>query len=72
MKLSKILHVLSVISGVIGVLSLFGTWGWGMNGMMGYSQGYMFGGTSTFFLIAIWLQLATMHHIMLEKKGDIV
>lgn len=72
MKISKILHVLSVISGAIGVLTLLGTWGGGMNGMMGYSQGYMFGGTSAFLLIAIWLQIATMHHMMLEKKGEIV
>jgi hypothetical protein len=25
-----------------------------------------------FLLIAIWLQLATIHHMMLEKKGEIV
>lgn len=78
MKISKILHVLSIVSGVIGVFSLFGSWGrgmmYGIYGMMGYGQGYasMPMGSIVFFLIAIWLQLATMHHMMLEKKGEIV
>jgi hypothetical protein len=26
----------------------------------------------TSFLAAIWIQIATIHHIMLEKKGEIV
>lgn len=72
MKLSKVLHVLSVISGIIGVLSFFGFWG---PGMMGYNQGYtsMGGGSAFFFIaVAIWLQVATIHHMMLEKKGEIV
>ena len=78
MKISKILHILSVISGVLGVLTLFGGWGGGMMsgiyGMMGYGQNYTFMpmGSIVFFLMAIWLQLATMHHMMLEKKGEIV
>jgi len=80
MKLSKVFHVLSVISGVIGVLAFFSVWGGGMMsgtgyGMMGYGQGYMsMGGSSALFFIAvaIWLQLATIHHMMLEKKGEIV
>lgn len=79
MKLSKILHVLSVISGVLGVIAFLGVWGGGMMsrvyGMMGnYGQGQMmFGGSALFFLIvAIWLQLATIHHMMLEKKGEII
>ncbi len=78
MKISKILHVLSVISGVLGVLSFLGLFGGGMmspfSGMMGYGQGYasMSMGGVVFILIAIWLQIATIHHIMLEKHGEIV
>jgi len=78
MKMSKVLHVLSVISGVLGVLSFFGLFGGGMmsgfSGMMGYGQGYasMPMGSIVFILIAIWLQVATIHHMMLEKKGEIV
>jgi predicted alpha/beta hydrolase len=78
MKISKVLHVLSVVSGVLGVLSFLGLFGGGMmagfSGMMGYGQGYssMPMGSIVFILIAIWLQIATIHHIMLEKKGEIV
>lgn len=78
MKISKVLHVLSVISGVFGVFSFLGVWGGGMmfgfSGMMGYGQGYasMPMGSIAFILIAIWLQIATIHHVMLEKKGEIV
>jgi predicted alpha/beta hydrolase len=78
MKISKLLHILSVVSGVLGVLTFFGAWGGGMmsgfSGMMGYGQGYtsMPMGSIVFILIAIWLQVATIHHMMLEKKGEIV
>ncbi len=80
MKLSKVLHVVSAISGVIGVFAFFGVWGGGMmsetaSGMIGYGQGYMSmsGSSALFFIaVAIWLQLATIHHMMLEKRGEII
>ena len=78
MKLSKVMHVLSVISGVLGVLSFLGLFGGGMmsgfSGMMGYGQGYtsMPIGGMVLILIAIWLQIATIHHMMLEKKGEVI
>ncbi len=78
MKISKVLHVLSVISGVLGLLMFFGLWGANSMNMMYqgmYSQGSMMGAgmnAAIFFLIAIWLQVATIHHMMLEKKGEIV
>ena len=78
MKISKILHVISVVSGVLGVLSFLGLFGGGMmsgfSGMMGYGQGYasMPMGGLVFILIAIWLQIGAIHHMMLEKKGEIV
>ena len=78
MKLSKVMHVLSVISGFLGVLSFLGLFGGGMmsgfSGMMGYGQGYtsMPIGGIVLILIAIWLQIATIHHMMLEKKGEVI
>lgn len=80
MKISKILHILSIISGAIGLLVFFGSWSGGMmyGGMMGYyaqgsmMMGYSMGSATVFFLIAIWLQIATIHHMMLEKKGEII
>ena len=78
MKISKLLHILSVVSGVIGLFMFFGLWGGNtMNMMYGgmYAQGSLMNtgmNAGILFLIAIWLQVATIHHIMLEKKGEIV
>jgi hypothetical protein len=69
MKISKVLHVLSVIAGIMGLLSLFGVWGNGANGITGYSETHLFNDSTALFLVAIWLQIATMHHMMIEKKG---
>lgn len=78
MKMSKILHLISVIVGVLGVLSFLGLFGGGMmsgfSGMMSYGQSYtsMPMGSIALFLIAIWLQIGAIHHMMLEKRGEIV
>ncbi len=78
MKISKVLHAVSVISGVLGVIGLFSMWGGGMmsgvSGMIGGGQGFMSMpvGSIALILIAIWLQVATIHHMMLEKKGETI
>lgn len=77
MKLSKILHVLSVIAGLVGVFYFAGI---AVAVLGGTSGELVFGVTKVdallcvvvVFLIAIWLQIATMHHMMLEKKGEII
>lgn len=54
---------MSIVSGVIGVLALLGI----------LSGGMMSGSSALFFLLgAIWFQLAAIHHMMLEKKGEIL
>lgn len=73
MKLSKLLHVVSVIAGMIGIVTFVGA-------MLGGGNNLVFGVTKInallcsgiLFLIAIWAQLATIHHMMLEKRGEIV
>ena len=73
MKLSKFIHVVSVIIGFIGVIAFAGA-------VLGGSDNLVFGITEfdalacagILILIAIWLQLATIHHMMLEKKGQII
>jgi hypothetical protein len=73
MKLSKLMHVISVIAGVAGVI-LFAA------AILGGSDNSVFGITKTdtllcagiLVLIATWLQVATIHHMMLEKRGEIV
>lgn len=73
MKLSKVLHVGSVIVGFIGVITFIGT-------LIGGSDNLVFGVTkmdglacaAILILIATWIQLSTIHHMMLEKRGEIV
>lgn len=73
MKISKLLHVASVIVGFVGVVMFIGT-------VLGGDDNLVFGITKVdallcvaiLILIAIWGQIATMHHMMLEKHGEIV
>lgn len=73
MRLSKFIHILSVVSGVVGVIVFAGA-------ILGGADNLVFGITKTdallcsgiLILIAIWLQIATIHHITLEKKGEII
>jgi len=73
MKLSKLMHVISVMSGLVGVIVFAGA-------ILGGSNNLVFGITKVdallcaaiLILIAIWTQIATIHHMMLEKKGELV
>ena len=73
MKTSKLMHVVSVVVGFIGVILFAGA-------ILGGSDNLVFGITKTdallcsaiLILIAIWTQIATIHHMMLEKKGEII
>ena len=73
MKVSKLLHIVSVVVGVVGVVVFAGA-------ILGGSDNLVFGITKIdallcagiLILIAIWLQLGTIHHMMLEKRGEIV
>ena len=73
MKLSKIMHVGSVITGFIGVIVFVGALiGGGDNLVFGITKIDALLCSAILILIAIWLQLGTMHHMMLEKKGEVV
>ncbi len=73
MKLSKVLHVVSVVVGLAGVVSFVAA-------ILGGADNLVFGITKVdallcagiLILIAIWVQVATIHHMMLEKRGEIV
>lgn len=73
MKFSKLMHVVSVIAGLVGVVVFAAA-------ILGGSDNLVFGITKTdallcsaiLILIATWLQIATIHHMMLERKGEIV
>lgn len=71
MKISKMLHVASIIVGGVGIVTFIGS-------MLGGGDDLVFGVTkmdalmcsAILILIAIWAQVGTMHHIMLEKTGE--
>ncbi len=73
MKISKVLHVVSVAVGFIGVISFLGA-------VLGGADNSVFGVTKVdallcagiLILIATWTQIGAIHHIMLEKTGEIV
>ena len=63
------MHVASVIVGLTGVVSF-------VTAILGGADNLVFGVTKVdallcagiLILIAIWLQIATIHHMMLEKR----
>ena len=74
MKLSKLFHVLSVLLGLTGI----GMW---IAAILAWPAGAIkFGVTREIMLLcailslltAIWLVIGAMHHITLEKSGEIV
>lgn len=71
MKISKVLHVVSVMSGILGVLALIGAWCASKQGLvLGIDETHLFRDATVLVLIAIWLQVATMHHMKLEEKNE--
>ena len=65
------LHVVSVIVGAVGVITFVGALiNGGDNLVFGITKIDSLFCTAILFLIAIWLQVATMHHMMLEKTGE--
>lgn len=73
MKISKIMHVASVIAGLIGVISfLAAVFGGADNSVLGVTKVDALFCAGILILIATWLQVATIHHMMLEKKGEII
>ncbi len=73
MKLSKLMHVISVIAGLAGVVTF-------ASAVLGGVNDLIFGLTKVdallcagiLLLIAVWVQIATIHHMMLEKRGEII
>jgi hypothetical protein len=73
MKFSKVLHVTSVVVGFIGVFSFAAAiFGGGDDLVFGVTKIDALLCSGILFLIAIWTQVATIHHMMLEKKGEVI
>ena len=74
MKLSKLLHVISIVAGLIGIsMSSFAVLFWPAGVVwFGLTREVMLLCSVTSLLAAIWIQIATIHHMMLEKRGEII
>ena len=73
MKLSKLLHVGSVIAGLAGVITFAAALiGGGDNLVFGITKVDALLCSAILILMAMWFVLGAMHHMMLEKKGDVV
>lgn len=73
MKLSKVMHVVSVLVGLAGVVSFLGAViGGGDNLVFGITKQDALLCAEVLMLIAIWTAIATVHHMMLEKRNEIL
>ncbi|MEK7564267.1 MAG: hypothetical protein AAB510_01715 [Patescibacteria group bacterium] len=65
------MHIVSVIVGLIGVISFLGAVLNGVdNSVFGVTKMDALACAGILILIATWLQIATIHHMMLEKNGE--
>ena len=66
------MHVASVVVGLTGVVtflvSVFGS----AEATFGITKADALACSAILILIAIWTQVATIHHMMLEEKGEII
>ena len=72
MKLSRIIHVLNVVVGFAGVITAIVAVA-GPDGVVrGLTREHLLLCSGLLILVAIWLAVNTVHHVMLENKGDVI
>ncbi len=73
MKPSKLMHIACILVGFAGVITFVATlFGGADNLVFGVTKADALACAGILFLIAIWAQIATIHHMMLEKKGELI
>jgi len=72
MKLSKIIHILNVLVGFVGVATATVGVLAGNNLVWGLTREHLLLCSGVLMLIAIWLAVNTVHHVMLENKGEVI
>ena len=74
MKLSKLFHVLSVLFGFTGIVMwTVAILAWPAGAIrFGVTREIMLTCATISLLAAIWFVIAAMHHMLLEKRGEIV
>ena len=72
MKLSKIIHVLNVLVGFAGIVTALVGAAAGDGRILGFTREHILFCSGLLMLMAIWLAVNTVHHVMLEKTGDVI
>ena len=66
------MHVVSVLAGLAGVVAFAVAVLGGSDSVFGITKMDALACAAILILIATWVQIATIHHMLLEKKGEIV
>ncbi len=66
------MHVGTVVVGFAGVIAFIIAVFGGSESVFGITKMDALACAAILMLIAIWIQIATLHHMMLEKTGEIV
>lgn len=73
MKLSQVLHVIGIVVGFAGIISAFAGLIAGSYGLVwGLTREHLFFCSGLLMLIAIWIAVGTIHHMMLEKMNRLI
>ncbi len=72
MKISKLLHVTSVIVGLAGIVTALVAVFAGATLVLGLTIEHTLFCSGLVMLIAIWLAVSTVHHVMLEDRGKVL
>lgn len=66
------MHIISVVSGFVGVFAFGVAIVGGENNLFGITKADVLLCAGILILVAIWVQIAAIHHIMLEKTGEVI
>lgn len=66
------MHLASIITGFAGVIVFISAMLGGTSSVFGITKFDTLFCAAILLLIAIWAQIATIHHMMLEKRGEII
>ncbi len=66
------MHLVSIVTGFAGVIVFISAMLGGASSVFGISKFDTLFCAALLLLIAIWVQIATIHHMMLEKHGEII
>ncbi len=72
MKVSKLLHVINVLVGFAGIVTALVGAAAGDGRIIGFTREHFLFCSGLLMLIAIWGAVSTIHHVMIEKTGQVI